>query len=47
MLLNGRKIDAKHRISDIESANRSGHAIPFFDPRRDIWDEHFKTATDK
>lgn len=26
----------------VASVDRAGHAVRFFDPRRDVWDEHFK-----
>jgi HNH endonuclease len=32
----------RYKGSDIASVDRAGHAVRFFDPRRDIWDEHFK-----
>jgi len=32
----------RYEGSDIASVDRAGHPIRFFDPRRDIWDEHFK-----
>ena len=30
------------KVSDVASIDRSGNPIRFFDPRRDIWGEHFK-----
>ncbi len=32
----------RYKGSDIASIDRSGHTVRFFDPRRDICDEHFK-----
>lgn len=32
----------RYKGSDIASVDRAGRPIRFFDPRRDIWDEHFK-----
>jgi len=32
----------RYKGSDIASVDRAGHAVRFFDPRRDIWEEHFK-----
>ena len=32
----------RYKGSDIASVDRAGNRIRFFDPRRDIWDEHFK-----
>jgi len=32
----------RYKGSDIASVDRAGQPIRFFDPRRDIWDEHFK-----
>jgi hypothetical protein len=32
----------RYKGSDIASLDRAGKPIRFFDPRRDIWDEHFK-----
>jgi hypothetical protein len=32
----------RYKGSDIASVDRAGHAVRSFDPRRDIWDEHFK-----
>ena len=32
----------RYKGSDIASIDRSGNPIRFFDPRRDVWDEHFK-----
>ena len=32
----------RYKGSDIASVDRSGNPVRFFDPRRDLWDEHFK-----
>ena len=32
----------RYKGSDIASLDRAGKPIRFFDPRRDMWDEHFK-----
>ena len=32
----------RHKGSDIASVDASGRTIRLFDPRRDLWDEHFK-----
>jgi hypothetical protein len=32
----------RYKGSDVASVDSAGHAVRFFDPRRDIWDEHFK-----
>jgi hypothetical protein len=32
----------RYKGSDIASLDRAGKPIRFFDPRRDIWNEHFK-----
>ena len=32
----------RYKGSDIASIDRSGNPIRLFNPRRDIWDEHFK-----
>ena len=32
----------RHKGSDIASVDASGRTIRLFDPRRDLWNEHFK-----
>lgn len=32
----------RYKGTDIASVDSSGRPVRFFDPRRDIWDEHFK-----
>src|ERR1700678_1489146 len=32
----------RYKGSDIASVDRAGHSVRFFNPRRDIWDEHFR-----
>ena len=32
----------RYKGTDVASLDRSGQPVRFFDPRRDIWDEHFK-----
>jgi hypothetical protein len=32
----------RYKGTDVASLDSSGQPVRFFDPRRDIWDEHFK-----